>query len=240
MKVPKAESAPLAELLLSMMPEGVDAADDGTDSPTVKQRKKEILDASLRVFSRKGFDGSRTREIAREAGISEATVFKYFPTKRHLMLGLVRPMVEMIGRPLFMKPVEAILERQMGRPLEETLSLIMVDRWRLFMKHERFLVLVFSEANRNPEMVETVKQIVVPQILDYLEPLFAAAAASGEIRSDLSVRFMTRAFLFQVLGYIFSTYVGPEYFALGEPEADIPGVVALFVRGLRPLKGEDQ
>jgi len=37
-----------------------------------------ILQAALVVFSEKGFAASRTKEIASTAGISEATMFKYF------------------------------------------------------------------------------------------------------------------------------------------------------------------
>ena len=42
--------------------------EDTKDSPVVAQRKQEILEAALNVFSKKGFDGSRTKEIAIEGG----------------------------------------------------------------------------------------------------------------------------------------------------------------------------
>ncbi|HCM28652.1 MAG: hypothetical protein A2Z99_16220 [Treponema sp. GWB1_62_6] len=235
------KEAPLAEVLLSMLPEGVAAAAAAAsegDSPAVRQRKQEILEASLRVFSRKGFDGSRTREIAQEAGTSEATIFKYFPTKRHLMFAIIEPLVETIGRPLFMRPVEKILESQKGRPLEETLTLIMIDRWRILSKNERLIFLLYTEASRNPELIEVMKGIVIPQVLRYLEPLFAEASASGEIRSDLSPRFLTRSFLFQVFGFLALVRFHSETFALDEAERDITATVSLFVRGLAPREGE--
>jgi len=230
-------NAPLAKILMSMMPEGLEVSGDEADSPAVARRKKEILDASLRVFSAKGFDGGRTREIARESGASEATIFKYFPTKRHLMLALIKPLVETIGRPLFMKPIERLLERQKGRPLEETLTLIMIDRWKLFTEKESLVSLAYLEAFRNPEMLEAFKQLIVPQILGYLEPLFHEAAAAGEIRADLLPRLLSRSFLAQVLGFIVLVRLSPEDFALEDIEADIGATVSLFVEGLRPENG---
>ena len=191
MKDQKSEDARLAKVLMSMLPEGIPPSDEDADSPIVKQRKKEILDASLRVFSEKGFDGGRTKDIAREANTSEATVFKYFPTKRHLMFAVIRPLLEIVARPLFMKPIERLLERQKGRPLEETLTLIMIDRWGMFANNERLIALAYMEAYRNPDLVAAMKQMIIPQILKYLEPLFAEAASSGEIRSDLSPRLLT-------------------------------------------------
>lgn len=233
----KGDEAQLAGVLLSMLPEGIAPVGDETDSETVRQRKKEILDASMRVFSQKGFDGGRTKEIAKEAGTSEATVFKYFPTKRHLMFALIKPLIETIARPLFMKPIERLLERQRGRPLEETLTFIMIDRWRMFADNERMIALAYMEAFKNPDLIEALKQMVVPQVLKYLEPLFAEAAAIGEIRSDLAPRFVARSFLSQVLGYIMLVRAAPETFAFGELESDIADFVSLFVRGLETRKG---
>ncbi len=43
-----------------------------------------ILEAAVQLFSRQGFSGSSTYEIARLAGVSEVTVFRHFPRKRDL------------------------------------------------------------------------------------------------------------------------------------------------------------
>src|SRR5271170_3451358 len=43
-----------------------------------------IVEAAVQLFSRQGFAGSSTHEIARLAGVSEVTVFRHFPRKRDL------------------------------------------------------------------------------------------------------------------------------------------------------------
>jgi AcrR family transcriptional regulator len=43
-----------------------------------------IVEAAVQLFSRQGFTGSSTHEIARLAGVSEVTVFRHFPRKRDL------------------------------------------------------------------------------------------------------------------------------------------------------------
>lgn len=43
-----------------------------------------ILNASIILFSQKGYDSVTTKEIAREAGVSEMTVFRHFLNKRNL------------------------------------------------------------------------------------------------------------------------------------------------------------
>lgn len=49
-----------------------------------KTRRKQILAAATQLFSRRGFDGTTTREIARAVGINEAIIFRHFTSKEEL------------------------------------------------------------------------------------------------------------------------------------------------------------
>jgi AcrR family transcriptional regulator len=51
---------------------------------TSEQRRQAIVKAVRRVFAEKGFHGTTTRELARAAGVSEALLFKHFPSKEAL------------------------------------------------------------------------------------------------------------------------------------------------------------
>jgi AcrR family transcriptional regulator len=48
------------------------------------ERRKAIVRAAVPLFARKGFAGTTTRELAETAGISEALLFKHFPSKQSL------------------------------------------------------------------------------------------------------------------------------------------------------------
>src|SRR5215469_7379651 len=48
------------------------------------ERRKTIVAAAVPLFARKGFAGTTTRELAEAAGISEALLFRHFPSKKHL------------------------------------------------------------------------------------------------------------------------------------------------------------
>src|SRR3984893_15755215 len=84
----------------------------------LRERKKRLLrqqlsDTATRMFMERGFDAVRVTEIAEACGVSEKTVFNYFPTKESLILdrlestmaalrsGLTQPGVE---------PAEAALQ----------------------------------------------------------------------------------------------------------------------------------
>src|SRR5882672_12122003 len=49
-----------------------------------ESRKCQILAAVRKIFSRKGLEGATTRELAKEAGVSEALLYKHYPSKEAL------------------------------------------------------------------------------------------------------------------------------------------------------------
>src|SRR5580704_9575920 len=47
-------------------------------------RRQQLLETALDIFSRKGFEGATTKEIAAAAGVTEAVIFRHFPSKQAL------------------------------------------------------------------------------------------------------------------------------------------------------------
>jgi AcrR family transcriptional regulator len=57
---------------------------------TAEERREAVLEAGMTVFAEKGFLGTPTTEVAKAAGISQAYLFRLFPTKTDLVLAVVR------------------------------------------------------------------------------------------------------------------------------------------------------
>jgi len=63
------------------------------------ERREQILKAAQRVFIRSGLGGSRTRELAQEAGVNEATLFTHFKTKEELFdAAVVEPLEKLVEK----------------------------------------------------------------------------------------------------------------------------------------------
>ena len=54
-----------------------------------EDRRRAIVDAVKGVFADKGFDGTTTRELANAAGVSEALLYKHFPSKESLYAAML-------------------------------------------------------------------------------------------------------------------------------------------------------
>jgi AcrR family transcriptional regulator len=57
---------------------------------TAEERRETILQAAQGVFAARGLHGTPTLEIAKAAGISQAYLFRLFPTKAELYIALVQ------------------------------------------------------------------------------------------------------------------------------------------------------
>lgn len=56
---------------------------------SAEARKEAIVDAVQDLFAEKGFDGTTTRELAKAAGVSEALLYKHFPSKESLYAAML-------------------------------------------------------------------------------------------------------------------------------------------------------
>ena len=54
-----------------------------------EDRRKQLIEIAIDLFSRKGFGGTTTREIAAAAGVTEAIIFRHFATKQDLYTAIL-------------------------------------------------------------------------------------------------------------------------------------------------------
>ena len=72
----------------------------------VKDKRTAITEAALKLFTERGFQGTSTAQISKDAGVATGTLFNYFPTKEELINSLH---FEVKGR----------LSRSMGKGIED-------------------------------------------------------------------------------------------------------------------------
>jgi AcrR family transcriptional regulator len=114
---------------------------------TAKERGDEVLRAAVQAFAAAGYEGTKTDEIARRAGVSQPYVIRLFGTKQQLFLAAVESVCERIEE-IFR---EAAAERPELASLGENYN-------RLLAEPELLLVLLHGfSASSDPAIGDCVR-----------------------------------------------------------------------------------
>jgi AcrR family transcriptional regulator len=134
-----------------------------------------LLDAARSLFAAKGYAGAATRDIAHEAGVSEALLFRHFGTKAQLFeRAVIDPINEFISE---------YVEQWTARPVTHAY----VDGfYRLLLEH-RDLVLALITAQAYEAIDEVDGASPVSRLLDQLEAVPGREAEQRGFTFDVQI-----------------------------------------------------
>jgi AcrR family transcriptional regulator len=154
-------------------------------------RREQILRGAMELFAEKGFRGATTREIAGHLGISEALMFKYFPSKEALYRAILQKRTD--GSEEMFFPKEAILAKD-DRQVFRSIAAYLISKNTedpTFMRLIQFSALEGHELSRiffkNYVMEKTrilseyIRQRIKEKAFKPVSPLLAARAFMGMI-----------------------------------------------------------
>jgi AcrR family transcriptional regulator len=82
-----------------------DTADAEAGSAAQRERRKRILDATLALASKGGYEAVQMRTVAERADVALGTLYRYFPSKIHLLVGALTEEFEQMQEKLDRKPI---------------------------------------------------------------------------------------------------------------------------------------
>jgi AcrR family transcriptional regulator len=101
--------------------------DEGLRERKRRLTRQLISDAATALFTTRGFDDVKVSEVARRVGVSEKTIYNYFPTKESMVLDSADEMVEGLAAALRNRaPGESITDAVV-RALEEETARFEID-----------------------------------------------------------------------------------------------------------------
>jgi AcrR family transcriptional regulator len=156
--------------------------------------RDKILEASLKLFSQKGFLGATTREIAREAGVAEVTLFRHFPSKEALF-------EEVIRRYSFLPALKGILPGLERAGYEE--AILEIARRFLERLEERkdLIRIMLAERHHYPSQVKGIVRGFLGEMIRMLADYFRQLQARGILR-DFDPDVGAKAFLGSLFAYV--------------------------------------
>lgn len=110
------------------------------------ERREQILQSALIVFVEKGYKGATTLDIAKEAEISEVTLFRYFDSKKQIFMDAIEPV-------LLISLKESIAEAK-DLEAKDKIEYILKNRIQFISENQEVIKLILMESQINPEMSE--------------------------------------------------------------------------------------
>lgn len=141
------------------------------------QTRKQILDASLRLFSERGFARTTVRDIARAAGITDAAIYYHFQSKRDLLEALV----EERGIVASLEQLERVAA---DMPLQKTLLWMTRSAVNIMDENRDFLRLIIMEGLGGDESALEQYHRLVDLWESALTAMLQRYAEKGELPRD--------------------------------------------------------
>lgn len=144
--------------------------------PSFEERRSHLIQAATRVFAEKGFTASN-KEIAREAGITAAALYWYFPSKEELFWAVATQKTPDV------REVRAVLSDDPDLPPEVLLPRF-VNHMSTALMHPDMLPLyriMLQEAMRNQRVAAIFEEKFIGPLLESLREYFAHQVGLGNV-----------------------------------------------------------
>lgn len=141
-----------------------------------------ILDAAIIQFAQKGYYGTKTADIARDSGVSEGAVFKYYSTKKDILRGVMDKIIHRIVPEIVLgSDMEFQGLIQSKNPREDIKSFLKVRIEKISMNINAFRILM-NELQYHEDIMEEFKGQVILKIIGIVEEFFRLGSAKGIFR----------------------------------------------------------
>jgi len=198
------------------------------DEHDYEQRRQQIIDGALEVFSSKGFEKATNKEIARAAGIgSPGLIYHYFADKTDLLQQVMEqraPVFQIFAHP----------ENLMEMPPREALTFFGTNLLKILENRTAVaaLKLIMSEVTRRPAVADIINRIGPGRGLPLLASYLERQMQQGVLR-QIEPGAAARCFVGSLIAYIITREIFPqpdiEHIT---PEIMVTSAVEIFLHGM--------
>ncbi|MCM3767682.1 TetR/AcrR family transcriptional regulator [Neobacillus niacini] len=144
--------------------------------------KDKILDVAIDLFSQNGYSGVSIREITREVGIKESSLYNHFQNKDEIIMTIFSMFQEEFAKTL--PPIEVLDVILANSSIEQFFA----KGFENFKEHidqpvnEKLWRILYIEHYRNTQARELFLNDIIKKTLDFLEVVFEKLIALGKVK----------------------------------------------------------
>ena len=143
------------------------------------RKYEQVLEGARAIFVRDGFEGASVDDVAREAQVSKATLYSYFPDKRLLFAEVARDKCRRATeRALMLINMADPPDRVLPEAARQLIDFLLSDIGRAIFR------IAVAEAERFPDIARQFYDCGHAAVRDALVGYLRGAAARGEVKID--------------------------------------------------------
>ncbi len=196
------------------------------------EKEQKILEASIKIFSEKGFSAATTSEIAKNAGVAEGTIFRYFKTKKDILRGILIQMLNLVSAKLVMSPVEKILAANGDKDLRTILKELLYDRYKLLDSVFPMAKILLTEALHHEDVREAVYQNIISKAFVIFKEFHAQMAEKGILRRDINPDILLTNVAGSMVLFIAQRKLFSDKFTFDDIEKELDQMVEVIINGI--------
>ncbi|MFL0246265.1 TetR/AcrR family transcriptional regulator [Candidatus Clostridium stratigraminis] len=193
-------------------------------------REEEILEAAVKIFSDKGYSAATTSEIAKEAGVAEGTIFRYFKTKKDILTKVMVKMVTVMGERIMSKRLTEIFENNKHLNERELLKYLLKDRLAIALKYFDMVKVVLTEIQYHEDLKEAFINNIIMKGKDILSLYFEEGIKKG-IFKNIDINIAIRSLLGMMGMFIVQKQFMPELITIDD-DKQLDTMLDIFLYGI--------
>lgn len=171
----------------------------------IPRGKKNVLMAALKLFSEKGVDRTSTAEIAKESGMSEGTIFKYYKSKSNLLKAIIDPLLRVL--PMYMTETK---EKYLCffndiNKLENVIYFILKDRYEFLCRNKCAFIIFINSYLTNIDIRKEATELFRNYIKSVGNIIYSKLKNFNEFNAENSIEDIVRLIVGQIVSYFFQT-----------------------------------
>ncbi len=172
-------------------------------TPADVETKTRIMQSAMRLFAKRGFDATTTKELAEASGVAEGTLFRHFTNKKAILIevatqGWIDLLTDLLTELSEMASYKAVAQ---------------VMRHRMIHMRENvdLLRVCFIEVQFHEDLRDRIQAEVIEKMTDVAEAFFQTAMDQGIYRQQ-DPRLVARVFLgmFTIASFSQNTIADPN------------------------------
>ena len=129
---------------------------------SASDRRSQLIEVALDVFSRQGFRGATTREIAAQAGVAEGLIFRHFPSKEALYTAVLDSRLNSPEQENWLAEIKGFMDRDDDEGVFRSLIRRMIERYARDPRFQR--VVLFAALEGHELGLARLSETAAPQV----------------------------------------------------------------------------